>query len=191
MIRDIDKSMIIRISCAALIAAAVGLSTGPAAYAQAKKKKSAEPAAAAGPKKIATHGKWDVYVQAGKAKLCYTLSKAQKRSPANLKDTDGFIFISSRPAQNVRNEVAIKMGFDLKPDAKPTATIGSTKFAMVANGTDLFVENAAEERPFVAALRKGSEVVVRAVSKRGNDTTDHYALSGVGQALDDLQKECK
>ena len=154
------------------------------------KKKTAEPAAN-GPKKVATHGKWDVYVQGGKTKLCYALSKAQKRAPANLKDVDGFIFISMRPVQNVRNEIAIKMGFDLKPDGKPNVTIGATKFTMVANGTDLFVENAAEERPFVAAMRKGSELVVRATSKRGNDTTDNYSLAGIGQALDALQKECQ
>ncbi len=182
--------MKIRLTCAALLAAAIGLSSGSAVHAQAKKKKTGEPAAASGPKKVATHGKWEVYVQAGKSKLCYATTKPRKRSPDNLKDVDGYVFISMRPAQNVRNEIAIKMGFDLKPDAKPTVTMGSSKFAMVANGTDLFVEVAAEERAFVAAMRKGGELVVRATSKRGNDTTDNYALTGVGQALDAMQKEC-
>lgn len=179
-----------RLSGALALACIAALASAPEAAAQAKKK-TAAPAAEAGPKKVATHGKWDVYVQPGKAKLCYALSKAQKRAPANLKDTDAFIFISSRPAQNVRNEIAIKMGVDLKPDAKPTIVMGPAKFSMVANGTDLFVENAAEERSVVAAMRKGSEVVVRAVSKRGNDITDNYSLAGIGQALDALQKECK
>jgi invasion protein IalB len=178
------------------VTALVFASTAFEAHSQAKKpapakKKGAEPAATAGPKKIATHGKWEVYVQGGKTKLCYATTKPQKRTPANLKDVDGYVFISTRPAQNVRNEIAIKMGFDLKPDAKPTVTIGAAKFAMVANGTNLFVEIAAEERSFVAAMRKGSELVVRATSKRGNDTTDNYTLSGIGKALDELQKECK
>jgi len=175
--------------CAVAALALFAISPADTAFAQAKKK-TAEPVPA-GPKKVSSHGKWDVYVQAGKARLCYAFTKAQRRSPANLKDVDGFIFISTRPAQNVRNEVAVKMGVDLKPDAKPTVTIGSTKFSMVANGTDLFVENAAEERPFVAAMRKGSELVVRAVSRRGNDITDNYSLAGIGAALDALQKECK
>jgi len=190
MIREIGSAMTSAKMGAVALALCVIFAGSFEAAAQAKKKTAAEPAAA-GPKKVATHGKWDVYVQPGKAKLCYALSKAQKRAPANLKDTDAFIFISSRPAQNVRNEIAIKMGVDLKPDAKPTIVMGPTKFAMVANGTDLFVENAAEERSVVAAMRKGSELVVRAVSKRGNDITDSYALAGIGQALDALQKECK
>jgi len=177
------------ISGAIALSLLIGLGGATGALAQAKKKTTE--AAASGPKKVSTHGKWDVYVQAGKSKLCYALTKAQKRAPANLKDVDGFVFISMRPAQNVRNEIAIKMGFDLKPDGKPVATIATTKFAMVANGTDLFVENAAEERSFVAALRKGSDLVIKATSKRGNDTTDNYSLAGVGAALDALQKECK
>lgn len=175
--------------CALVALALFALAPAGDAFAQSKKK-AAEPAAS-GPKKVSTHGKWEVYVQAGKARLCYAFTKAQKRAPANLKDVDGFIFISTRPAQNVRNEIAVKMGVDLKPDAKPTVTIGTTKFTMVANGTDLFVENAAEERPFVAAMRKGSEIVVRAVSRRGNDITDNYSLAGISAALDALQKECK
>ncbi len=189
MIRVIGTSMKHHLICTLAVIAFLGGAASFEAQAQARKK-TAEPVAA-GPRKIATHGKWDVYVQDGKAKLCYALSKAQKRAPANLKDVDGFVFISMRPAQNVRNEIAVKMNFDLKPDAKPTVTMGAAKFAMVANGTDLFVENAAEERAFVAAMRKGSELVVRATSKRGNDTQDNYALGGIGQALDALQKECK
>ena len=155
------------------------------------KKKTAAPAASTAPKKVGSHGKWDVYVQAGKTKMCYALAKPTKRAPANLKDTDAFVFISMRPAQNVRNEVAIKMGFELKPDSRATVTIGAAKFTMVANGTDLFVENAAEERTFVAAMRKASELVVRATSKRGNDTQDNYSLTGVSPALEDMQKACK
>ena len=177
--------------CSALalsVAMAFGLSSG--VLAQAKKKTQAAPAAAS-PKKVGSHGKWDVYVQAGKTKLCYTTSKPTKRAPANLKDAEAYVFISTRPAQNVRNEIAIKMGFDVKPDGKPTVNIGSTKFTMVANGNDLFVENPADEKSFVAALRKGSELVVHATSKRGNDTTDNYSLSGIGAALDSMQKECK
>lgn len=189
MIRDIGTTMITRIACATVLAVAVGLAAVPGVHAQAKKKGAAP--AATGPKKVATHGKWDVYVQPGKTKLCYALGEAQKRAPANLKDTKAYIFVSSRPAQNVRNEIAIKLGVDLKPDAKPIVTIGASKFSMVANGTDLFVENAAEERPFVAAMRKGSDLVVRATSRRGNEITDNYSLSGIGQALDALQKECQ
>jgi len=189
LIRDFRNAMMKTLSCAIAALALFALAPADNAFAQAKKKTN-EPAQA-GPKKVSTHGKWEVYVQAGKARLCYALTKAQKRSPANLKDVDGFIFISTRPAQNVRNEVAVKMGVDLKQDAKPTVTVGTQKFAMVANGSDLFVENAAEERPFVAALRKGSEIVVRAVSRRGNDITDSYSLAGISAALDTVQKECK
>lgn len=189
MIRYSRHQAVIRVLLSLSLAAAAG-SLATDAYAQAKKKKGG--AAPGGPVKLETYGKWEVYATpAGRSRLCYALSRPQKRLPANLKRDDGYIFISTRPAQNVRNEVAIKMGYDVKPDSSPNVNVGKTKFEMVANGADLFVKNAAQERTFVAALRKSGEIVVHASSKRGNNTTDTYSLSGISQALDRVAKECK
>ena len=91
----------------------------------------------------------------------------------------------------MRNEVSIIMGFDVKPDAAATVTIGDTTFEMVSKGANLWVKNAAQEGELVDAIRKGSRMIVKAASLRGNVTTDSYSLSGVSAALDRVQKECR
>ncbi len=164
-----------------------GLALSPA-LAQGKGKKPA----ANQPKLVVTHGEWGVYVaQAGKAKTCYALGRPKKRAPANLKRDDGFIFVTSRPGEGVRGEISIILGYDAKEDAAPNVQIGPAKFEMHAKGSNLWVKNAAEERNFIAAMRKGSELSVSATSKRGNKTTDTYSLSGISQALDRVLAECK
>jgi invasion protein IalB len=42
----------------------------------------------------------------------------------------------------------------------------------------------------IDALKKGSKLVIKAASARGNVTTDTYSLSGLSQALEKVEKEC-
>jgi invasion protein IalB len=53
------------------------------------------------------------------------------------------------------------------------------------------VKNPAEETQFIDALKKGSKLVVKAASIKGNQTTDSYSLAGLSQALDRAHKECQ
>lgn len=179
------------------IAAALVLAVVPAfmltpspVMAQSKGKKVA--AAGNEPKLVVTSGEWGVYVaRSGKSKTCYALGRPKKRMPASLKRDDGFVFITMRPGEGVRNEVSIIMGFDVKDNSGSRIQVGAAKFEMHSKGGNLWIKNAAEERNFVAAIRKGAEMSVHAKSRRGNDTTDTYSLSGISNALDRVQAECK
>ncbi len=153
----------------------------------------AGPAGTAGkPALVVNFGDWGVYVsQAGKSKICYALAQPKERQPANLKRDPAYVFISSRPAERVHNEVSVIMGFPLKEggaDAK--AEVGSTTFALVASDQNAWIKNAAEEGPFIGAMKKGGKLIVRAASKKGNVTTDIYSLAGLGPALERVRKEC-
>ena len=53
------------------------------------------------------------------------------------------------------------------------------------------MKNAADEPQVVAAMRKGQKLVVKAVSKKGNASSDTYALAGIGQILDRAAKDCE
>jgi hypothetical protein len=144
------------------------------------------------PVQLGTFGEWGAYAaQSGKAKTCYALGKPRDRQPAKLKRDPAYIFISDRPGEGVKNEVSIVMGFDVKPDSSPSAEIGSNQFEMAPKGANLWVKNAARESQFVEALRRGQRLVVKAASKKGNVTTDTYALTGLAPALDRIGKECQ
>ena len=154
--------------------------------------KASAAAPAGKPNLVATFGEWGVYAaNSGKARTCYALGQPKDRQPASLKRDPGYVFISNRPGEGVRNEVSIIMGFEVKPDQDAKLEIGNQSFAMVAKGSNLWVKNAAEEGQVIDALKRGSRLLVKAASLRGNQSTDTYLLTGFGQALDRAGKECQ
>ena len=76
--------------------------------------------------------------------------------PANLKDVEGLLFVSSRPGEGVRNEISFVMNFDLKEDVEHQAIIGNERFALVAKGQNMWLKNPAEEARMLDSLRKGA-----------------------------------
>jgi hypothetical protein len=174
----------IRLSCLAL-----GLVAGlDAAQAQ----RAAAGATQAQALLLETAGKWQAFsAQQDRVKICYALSRAETRSPANLKDVEGLLFISSRPAQGVRNEISLVMNFDLKEDVEHQAVIGEDKFALIAKNRHMFLKNPAEEPRMLDSLRKGATLDVRATSARGNPTSDKYSLAGLTQVVKRAEEACK
>lgn len=141
---------------------------------------------------LETAGKWQAFSsQQGAAKVCYALSKAGARSPANLKDVDGLLFVSTRPGEGVRNEISFVMNFPLKEDVEHQALIGEERFALVAKGENMWLKNPAEEPRMLDAMRKGADVEIKATSKRGNPTSDKYSLAGVTQTVKRAEEACK
>ena len=178
-----------------------------------EKDKTAEKDKADGkPLLVASFGDWGVYQsQAAKGRVCYTLAQPKNREPADLKRDPAYAFISDRPAEGVRNEVSFIMGFDVanppetadeegdkaekgkkrKPVIKgATATVGDQTFDLLAKSANLWVKNAAKEGQLVDEMKKGAKLEVRAMSKKGNLTTDTYSLAGFSQAMERVLKDC-
>lgn len=141
---------------------------------------------------LETAGKWQAFSsQQGRAKVCYALSKAESRLPANLKDVEGLLFVATRPTEGVRNEISFVMNFDLKEDVEHQAIIGSERYALVAKGQNMWLKNPAEEPRMLDSLRKGAALEIKGTSKRGNPTADKYSLAGMNQAVKRAEDACK
>ncbi|MFO1135909.1 MAG: invasion associated locus B family protein [Rhodoblastus sp.] len=165
---------------------------GKAAAKDDKSKKPDSKAAGGGKATpVGRFGEWDVFTTGGKTKTCYTLARPKERAPASLKRDDAYVFISNRPGENVQNEVSVIMGFAMKDGSEPSADIGGTAFQFVAKGANAWLKNPAEEGKFVEAMKRGSKLVVKASSSKGNATTDSYSLAGISDALARIRKECQ
>ena len=180
-----------------LLALALGLAAP--AHAQqrtpAKPKPAAAQSAAPGQGQamlLESAGKWQAFSsQQGRTKICYALGKAETRMPANLKDVDGLLFISSRPGEGVRNEISMVMNFDLKEDVEHHAIIGEDRFALVAKGKNMWLKNPAEESRMLDSMRRGASLEIKGTSKRGNPTSDKYSLAGISQIVKRAEDACK
>jgi invasion protein IalB len=157
---------------------------------------TAQPAGS--PQLLATYGDWGAYTgSSGGRKVCFALAKptsaetsAETVPPGRPRDP-AYLFVSTRPAENIRNEVSVIVGYPLKPNSEATVEIGSDKYAMYTQNDGAWIKNAAEETRMVDAMRKGADLVVKGVSSRGTQSTDRYSLKGLGQALDKVGQECK
>ncbi len=145
------------------------------------------------PEQLGAYGEWGAYLAvSGRDKTCYALGQPKERQPkAKLKDTPGYIFISSRPGEGVRNEVAINLGYATKDGSAATAQIDGDDWELITKGTNAWVKDQGKEKEFVGALRGGGKLVVKAASAKGTATVDTYALKGLSDALARVAQECK
>ncbi|BBU63110.1 hypothetical protein MSC49_30450 [Methylosinus sp. C49] len=144
------------------------------------------------PTAIGSYGDWNAMTAhgQGKDKTCYALAEPKDRQPGKLQRDKAYVFISTRPAEGVRNEVAIILGFAAKDGGGASADIDGDNFELVTKGSNAWVKNPAKEKEFVDALKSGTKLVVKAPSAKGNVTTDTYSLKGLSDALGRVQKEC-
>ena len=143
------------------------------------------------PRAIDKFNDWGVYVAgSGNTRSCYVLAEPKEREPRAMKRDPGYVFITQRPGESIRNEVSLVVGFDVKPDSSPNAEIGSISFPMIAKRGNLWLKNANQETEFVTALRKSPRLIVKAESMRGNTTIDTYALAGFNNAIARAINEC-
>jgi invasion protein IalB len=155
---------------------------------------AAAPAVAQGQpqsKAVAQFGDWSVYVSTSSPKVCYAISQPKTRSPEGLKRDPAYFFISTRPGENVKNEVTVTMGFPLKEGSDATLTVGNATLQLYTKDQGAWVRNVADESKLVDAMKRGKDLTVASTSLRGNVTTDKYSLVGLGQAIDRVAQECK
>ena len=154
----------------------------------------AAPAGDAQPVLLGQYGDWGAYRAAPAGKVvCFALAKptsATTTPPGRPRDAS-YLFVSTRPAEKVKNEISAIVGYPQKPSAEASAAIGSSTFAMYTQNDGAWIKNAAEEAQMIDAMRKGSDLVVKSESARGTHTADTYSLKGIAQALDKVTEECR
>ena len=133
---------------------------------------------------------WSAYAATGAAKVCFAVVKPTDSNPKKIKRGPIFFYISRWPADNVVNEVSVKMGYPFAEGAKVTATIGSDKFELFTKDEGAFVEKPEMETKLIDAMKTGSTMKVEGKSARGTATSDVYSLNGLSDALDRAAKEC-
>jgi invasion protein IalB len=156
---------------------------------------SGEAARAQGdPALLGSYGDWGAYAAVpGGKKVCFALSRprSSQTTPPGRKRDPAFFFVSTRPTENVRNEISVIIGYPFKENAEATAEIGPAKFAMYTQKDGAWIKNMAEEARMLDAMRKGTDLTIKGTSSRGTSSTDQFSLKGLPQALDRTAAECK
>jgi len=146
------------------------------------------------PTLLGQYADWGAYTASpGGNKICFALAKpkSSKTEPAGRSRDPSYMFVSSRPAEKVKNEVSVVVGYPFKTSSDATAEIGSAKFAMYTQSDGAWIKNVNEEARMIDAMRKGGDLTVKGTSGRGSQSMDQYSLKGLAQALDKIEQECR
>ena len=146
------------------------------------------------PTLLGQYGDWGAYsATPGGKKVCFALAKPKTSltNPPGRKRDPAYLFVSTRPAENVRHEVSVIIGYPFKEASDATAEIGSAKFAMYTQKDGAWIKNTAEEARMLDAMRKGSDLTIKGTSARGTTSTDQFSLKGLAEALARAEQACK
>lgn len=146
--------------------------------------------AADAPKSIGSFGGWQVleYREDGQ-QICYMVSAPDKKEGKYTTRGDVFAIVTHRPYNNQFNVFNVIAGYDYLPESKVTVAIGDESFTLYTTDDTAWADDVDDPR-LIAAMKKGSGMVVRGTSARNNETVDSYSLKGFTKAYNTMSKAC-
>ena len=142
-------------------------------------------------KKVGKFKDWEsfVLIQEGN-KICFAQSVPVVKAPKKFKRDASRLFISFRPAENIKNEVSVTNGYEFKLKASVSAKSGKKSYDMVSKGRFAWVTDDKDEVKLISTMKKASRLMIIGNSEKGTQTTDHYSMMGFTKAYNTAKKSC-
>ena len=142
-------------------------------------------------KSIGKFKDWESFVllQDGN-KTCFAQSIPVVRAPKKLKREPSRLFVSFRPAENIKNEVSVTNGYEFKLKAPVAAKSGKKSFDLFSKGRFAWVVDSEDESKLIATMKKASRLMIVGMTKKDDQTTDHYSMMGFTKAYNTAKKSC-
>ena len=143
------------------------------------------------PRAVATYKDWSVFVRdVDGDKICFAAAEASDKSPKSVNHGDVFFLVASWESGAASEQPSLMTGYQIDQKPEPNIRIGSDKWGMYSSENEAFIEANDEEQRLLRAMRRGTDMRVSAVSKRGTATSYIVSLRGVTAALDRVKREC-
>ena len=123
-------------------------------------------------------------------KICFAQSIPIVRAPKKLKRDPSRLFVSFRPAENIRHEISVTNGYEFKLKAPVAAKSGKKTYDLFSKGKFAWVIDNKDEQKLISTMRKASRLMIIGNSEKGEQTTDHYSMMGFTKAYNSAKKSC-
>jgi Invasion associated locus B (IalB) protein len=158
-------------------------------------------ATAAAPTNLGTFDKWTAWKGSdANGVICYIAAKPDSALPKGANRDPIHFLVINRIGLGTRDEVQTLVGYPMKKGGVFSANIDGNVYKMISVDDDpktavkenyaAWLADPKQEPAFVAAMKAGSSLIVKATSTRGTDTTDTYSLKGVTAAMQKIQSSC-
>ena len=142
------------------------------------------------PKSTGKYKNWESFVaETEKGKICFAQTVPTKRAPGAIKREQSKLFVTFRPGENIKDEVSVTSGHDYK-SSTVTASSGKKRYSFFSQKNFAWLLDDQEEKKFIKLMKKATNLIVKARTTKGAETTDHYSMMGFTKAYNTAKKTC-
>ena len=142
------------------------------------------------PRSTGKYKSWESFVaETDKGKICFAQTVPTKRAPAAVKRNKSKLFVTFRPSEEIKDEVSLTSGHDYKISSV-TARSGKRKYSFFSQKDFAWLLDDQEEKKFIQLMKKATDIIVKARTIKGAETTDHYSMMGFTKAYNTAKKTC-
>ncbi len=142
------------------------------------------------PRSTGKYKNWESFVaETDKGKICFAQTVPTKRAPAAVKRDKSKLFVTFRPSEEIKDEVSLTSGHNYKTSSV-TVRSGKRKYSFFSQKDFAWLLDDQEEKKFIQLMKKATDIIVKARTTKGAETTDHYSMMGFTKAYNTAKKAC-
>ena len=142
------------------------------------------------PRSTGKYKNWESFVaETDKGKICFAQTVPTKRAPAAVKRDKSKLFVTFRPSEEIKDEVSLTSGHDYKTSSV-TASSGKRRYSFFSQKEFAWLLDDQEEKKVIQLMKKATDIIVKARTTEGAETTDHYSMMGFTKAYNTAKKTC-
>ena len=134
------------------------------------------------PRSTGKYKNWESFIaETDKGKICFAQTVPTKRAPAAVKRNKSKLFVTFRPSEEIKDEVSLTSGHDYKTSSV-TASSGKRRYSFFSQKDFAWLLDDQEEKKFIQLMKRATDIIVKARTIKGAETTDHYSMMGFTKA---------
>ena len=142
------------------------------------------------PRSTGKYKNWESFVaETDKGKICFAQTVPTKRAPAAVKRDKSKLFVTFRPSEEIKDEVSLTSGHNYKTSSV-TASSGKRRYSFFSQKEFAWLLDDQEEKKFIQLMKRATDIIVKARTTNGAETTDHYSMMGFTKAYNTAKKTC-
>lgn len=142
------------------------------------------------PRSTGKYKNWESFsMETDEGKVCFAQSLPTKRAPSSIKRDGSRLFVTFRPEEKIKDEVSITSGHTYK-NSTVSAKSGKNSFAFFSQASYAWLLDTREEQSFIKLMKRATNLIIKARTAKGAETTDHYSMMGFTKAYNTAKKTC-
>ena len=142
------------------------------------------------PRSTGKYKNWESFtVETDKGKICFAQTVPTKRAPSSIQRGKSKLFVTFRPSENIKDEVSLTSGHEYK-SSTVVASSGKKRYSFFSQKNFAWLLDDQEEKNFIKLMKRATNLIIKARTNKGAETTDHYSMMGFTNAYNTAKKTC-